>query len=268
MSQISLVRGEIIAREMQERRDNNPVLHIYCCMEEEAIPVMADQDAAQARSAMETRLRNWVERLAEHSRSLGLQAETEVEISSDWRSAIIDAVTRQESELVIKGMTQHSRLVRMFRETSDWQLLRDSSGPVLLVKYGQTERPQKLLVAVKHSEDHVYKAANDSLLATGRRLADSIGADLHVVTAYKDKFSYPDRQNFADRCELPRNRVTASMGAPEDAIAEASREVGADLVIIARVGQPDGSRTVGHTAEKVIDGLDSDVLVLPMIEAA
>lgn len=268
MEQISLVRGEIIAREMQERRSRRPLLHIYCCVDEDTISVASGEDADGARAAMEQRIHNWIERLADHTRSLGLEAETEVEIKADWRSAIIDAVGRQKSELVIKGMTEHSRLVRMFRETSDWQLLRDANGPVLLVKYGQTERPEKLLVAVKHSADHAYSAANDRLLAVGRTLAGNIGAELHVVTAYSDKFSYPDRQKFADRCELPRNRVRASMGKPEEAIAEASREIGADLVIIARVGRPDGSREVGHTAEKVIDDLDSDILVLPMTEAA
>lgn len=38
----------------------------------------------------------------------------------------------------------------------------------------------------------------------------------------------------------------------------------ADLVVIARVGDPKSKKKVGRTAEKVIDGLNCNILVLPM----
>jgi nucleotide-binding universal stress UspA family protein len=56
------------------------------------------------------------------------------------------------------------------------------------------------------------------------------------------------------------------MAKPEEAIATAARELEADLVVIARVSRPDADAKLGHTAEKVIDGLYCNILVLPMRE--
>ena len=45
-------------------------------------------------------------------------------------------------------MTQHTRFVRMVRETSDWTLIRECQCPVLLVKTGRPYGIDKVLVAV------------------------------------------------------------------------------------------------------------------------
>jgi nucleotide-binding universal stress UspA family protein len=57
------------------------------------------------------------------------------------------------------------------------------------------------------------------------------------------------------------------MGAPAEAIIKIAKEIGADLVVIARVGKQSTKRDVGHTAAKVIDTLDANLLVLPMTES-
>jgi universal stress protein E len=185
-------------------------------------------------------------------------------IKPNWREAITAAVARRPYDVAIKNMTEQSRLTRWIRETSDWRLLRDAGCPVLLVKSYARRHIKTVLVAVKHRTDSdIYEAANDRLLRTGRIMADSVGAELYVVTAYQGE-DYPDRQKFADRCGLPRNRVRAAVGAPEVAIASVAQELQADLVVIARVGEPGSAKKVGRTAEKVIDSLHCNILVLPM----
>lgn len=265
MNQPSLVMAETIAADEQESRAEDVALHLYCCIAEEEVRRPPGMDEKTASAEELSRIENWVERLAEHGRSKGLKVDTEVEIKANWRQAIVEAIARRPSTLAVKNMTDQSRLRRWLRETSDWRLLRDAACPVLLVKSYARRQINKVLVAIKHRpETDAYHDANDRLLEAGRRIATNVDAELNVVTVYPDTSDYPDRQRFADRCGLPRNQVRAEMGKPEDAIATAARELEADLVVIARVSQPDTDTKLGHTAEKVIDGLYCNILVLPM----
>jgi hypothetical protein len=140
---------------------------------------------------------------------------------------------------------------------------------VLLVKTGRPYQIEKLLIAVKHDpEDEVYEKANDDILAAGRSLAADLGASLHVVAAYPGSGRQPDRQRFADRCGLERSQVSAAIGSPEKVIAETAARQGSDLLVIARVAKPTSDKALGNTARKVIDAIDTEVLVLPVTEPA
>lgn len=264
MNQPSLVMGETIARDAIASGATDTVLHIYACIAESAIRKPAGMDEQVARKEEQSRIESWVERLANHTRSLGVDVDTEVEIHANWREAITDAVARQSCMLAIKNMTDHARLTRRVRETSDWRLLRNAGCPLLLVKSYARRAIKTVLVAVKYEPgSDAYEAANDRLLETGRTIANNVDAKMHVVAAYQGEY-YPDRQKFADRCGLPRNQVKAQHGKPADVIATSAKELEADLVVIARVGQPGGESKVGTTAEQVIDNLDCNILVLPI----
>ena len=54
------------------------------------------------------------------------------------------------------------------------------------------------------------------------------------------------------------------MGSPAKVIASVAEEVAADMLIIARVARPESAGLLGDTARKVIDEIDTDVLVLPL----
>jgi universal stress protein E len=264
MNQPSLVLAETMAEDFLSAGAAEIALHIYACIAEDTVRRPPGMDEATAHTEEQARIEKWVDRLAERPRALGYRVTTEVEVKPNWREAITAALARQPCTLAIKNMTEQSRLTRWVRDTSDWRLLRDASCPVLLVKSYARRHVKTVLVAVKHKSDaEVYEAANDRLLAVGRTLADNLGAELRVVTAYQGE-DYPDRQRFANRCGLPRNRVHAGPGRPDAVIAEVAREVAADLVVIARVGSPGSGEKVGRTAEKVIDSLYCNILVLPM----
>ena len=59
-------------------------------------------------------------------------------------------------------------------------------------------------------------------------------------------------------------QVSAAIGPPEKVIAETAERQGCDLLIIARVERPDSPKDLGSTARKVIDTIDTEVLVLPV----
>ncbi|MAF82993.1 MAG: universal stress protein [Gammaproteobacteria bacterium] len=263
LEQPSLIMAESIAK-----RGAKAALHVYCSLNEKSIQAEAGVEPEQTYANARERVEDWIERLVAPSRELGLSVETEVEISENWRTATVAAVARQNCLLAIKARSPMNSRRRLFREASDWQLLRDLVCPVYLVKTSPTRRPGKVLAAIKHrTEKRVYTEANELIIQTARGIATGFDAELHVVTAYKNDFYYPDRQKFADRCGLPRNQVRAEMGASAEAITKVAKEIGADLVVIARVGKQSTKRDVGHTAEKVIATLDTNLLVLPLTES-
>lgn len=267
MNQPSLVMGETIAEDFRASGSRDVSLHLYACIAEDTVRWPPGMDEETARAEELSRIESWAERLAERGRSLGFTMATEVEIKPNWREAITEAVARQPCTLAIKNMTEQSRLTRWVRQTSDWRLLRDTGCPLLLVKSYARRHIKKVLVAIKHKPGaDIYEAANERLLKAGRTMAEGVGAEVHVLSAYQGE-DYPDRQKLADRCGLPRNRVRAAAGTPEAVIASVAKELPADLVVIARVGKPGSGEKVGRTAEKVIDGLYCNILVLPMTAA-
>ena len=260
MEQAALEWGEQIAQEMS---DLDVVLHVYCCVNSASVAMAASDDSAHARAETEKRVQRWLDRLVATARADGLEVETEVEWHDDWRKALVVAADRCNATLVIKSMTQHTRFVRMIRETSDWALIRECAAPILLVKTGRPYGIKKILVALKaDAEEDVYERANDDILAAAKRLTADLNAEMHVVTAYTDK--HPDRQRFADRCGLDRAQVSAAIGSPEKVIAETAERQGADLLVIARVANPASPQDLGATAKKVVDTIDTEVLILPV----
>jgi len=264
MEQAALEAGVGVVKNFKEHRSIDAQLHVYCCINAESVALVPHNDEAQSRDATVARVADWLERLVMSIRNEGVSVETEVEWVDDWRKAIAVAAARQNSALVLKNMTQHSRFVRMVRDTSDWTLIRECECPVFLVKTGKPFQIDSVLVAVKHSPDEEsYAKANQDILESARRMADDLGATIHAVTCYEGN-QRPDRQRFADKCGLERSQVSAASGTPEKIIAEVAAEKGSDLVIIARVARPESPGEVGKTARKVIDEIDVDVLVLPV----
>ena len=265
MEQVSLDWGEKVALDLKEHRGTDAQLHVYCCINHKSSVVAENQDFGATEQATTERVAQWVNRLVMRTRELGIQVKTEVEWNENWREAIVAATKRQESDLVVKNLTQHARLVRWVRDTSDWRLLRDCECPVLLVKTGRAYGINKILVAIKHTDDEQYTGANKSIVERAQRLADDFGASLHAVTCYSPG-NHPDRQRFADSFGLERNQVSALMGIPEKVIASVADEVGADLLVIARVARAESANVLGDMARKVVDQINTDILVLPMLD--
>lgn len=265
MEQPALERAEKTALYMSEHRSLDVRLHVYCCVNHKSVAPARHDDFDQVEAETVNRVDAWVQRLVMHTRCLGIPVASEVEWDADWRAAIVRAVKRRDPSVVLKNLTQHTRLTRLVRDTADWQLLRDCPCPLMLVQPAQEYRRQKILVAIKHTDDQAYQDANARILATGKRLADEMGSAMHAVTCFEPE-DRPDRQRFADQCGLARNQVSAAMGVPEKVIASVAEDVGADLLVIARVARPESSGLMGDTARKVIDEIHTDVVVLPMTQ--
>ena len=255
MFQPALEKAEWVA----ER--NHARLHVYCCCYDTQLAF--DQNA---KHATVERTRRWIDRLVAPLRERGLAVVSEVGWSADWREAIAAAATKSGADLIVKTASRHTPLARHLMKTTDWTLLRNSSCPTLLVSPTEPASDQVVLVAVKvRPEDETYTALNEQVVKMGHRLARVLGAELHAVAAYRGDGVWFDRQKLASACGLPRNRVHSVAGAPHRAIAEVAGEIGAGVLVIGCAsghGREEHS-LVGGTAQRVIDEVRSDIVVVP-----
>lgn len=237
---------------------NSAELELYCTVWDPANRSLALQQQLVERT------RAWIERISEPARAAGLRLAVRVEANEDWRRAIAAAAASSGADLVIKTASPRGALRRRFMKTSDWTLLRNCARPVLLVNEQQRDNPRVVLAAVKvDPADSVYASLNARVIELAHRVAALLEAELHAVTVYKGDGMWFDRQRFADACRLPRSRVHATEGSSYEGIAEIAASIGAGVVIVGSAPKPTGGSVIGATAERVIDEVDSDVVVLP-----
>ena len=253
--QPALERAEWIASR------NGAVLHLFCCL--------WDSDVGADTAAQElavTRAEEWLRRIADSSRQKGLDAVVRVEWHSDWRGRIAGAAEEIGADLIVKLVSRHSYLGRRLTRTSDWILMRDANCPTLLVDEARPANPKTVLAAVKlNPNDAAHTVLNERVIDTAHRIADGVQAELHAATVYKGDDLFFDRQKFATSCGLPRNRVHSSEGKPAAGIAEIAASVDADVVVIgcAAGRTPARGVAIGNTAQRIIDEVTADVVVIP-----
>lgn len=240
---------------------NGAILHLYCCLGEKDVP--ADSD--EARFAID-RTTRWLERLTAEAGDYKLLTEIEVEWNPNWRERIAEAAHACEADLIIKTVSRHSGLSRQLKKTADWTLLSNAHCPVLLIDPSRPPQPTKVLAAVKLDPDNEeYSILNQQVVAMSHRISTALDAELHAVTAYKGDQMYFDRQKFADSCGLPRNHVHTIEGAPHKGIPDVARELGSDILVIGSANRNvrGSGMVIGDTAQRIIDAVDTDLVVIP-----
>jgi len=258
-------------------------------------PVLMDLDPLRGNSlaelrrealALQTRkLEQWVVR----ARQLGVRATASVEWDFPPHEAIVRRCIRARADLIIAECHKGRRVAPWLIHLTDWELLRASPVPVLLMKNGRPWRQRALLAAVDPSHAHAKPSRLDALIVDqAKQLARKLGGVLHVMHAnFPSLFGLPlgdpevdpvtlqatfDQQKrldrkaftaFASAARIPRARRHLVDADPVAAIPRLARRVSADLVIMGAVSRSGLKRMlIGNTAERVLGDLPCDVLVV------
>lgn len=240
---------------------NDATLLLFCCVWDEEV----GDDAAGSAMIIE-QTTSWVQRIADSCEKKGLNAVVDVNWDRNWRERIATVARDQGADLIIKNVSRHSLIRRQLMRTSDWVVLRNASCPTLLVDARRPPNPKIVLAAVKlRPSDETHTVLNDRVLEMAHRLVEAFQGELHAVTAYRGDEIYFDRQRFADSCRLPRSNVHAAEGAPARGIAEVANRIGADVLIVGCAANtvPERGVIVGDTAQRVIDEVTADIIVVP-----
>jgi universal stress protein E len=226
--------------------------------------------------------------LVARARKLGVPASGSVEWDFPPHEAIVRRAVRERADLIIAECHEGKRRAWLMRLT-DWELLRASPVPVLILKNHKPWHRSKVLAAVDPSHAHAKPSGLDArIVAEGTLFARSLRGSLHVVhatypSAFGLTFADPgidpvtlaatyDQQKaeekrqferFATGAGIPRARRHLVDRNPADGIAAVARKVGADFVVMGAVSRSGLKRMfIGDTAERVLNRLSCDVLVV------
>jgi universal stress protein E len=215
-----------------------------------------------------------------------------VTVRAEWDfpayEAIIRRAMRVKADLIVASAHACRHHLPTLMRLTDWELVRLSPIPVLLVKDPHAYHHPAILVAVDPTHAFAKPLRLDKeILQLGRSMSQQLRGSLHAVHAYArvPGGSFPDTaltpaqieqiQKDAERTAklafdriLQRSPITAAhryliARDPVNAIAEAAQRSRSAIVVLGAISRSGIKRLlIGNTAERVLDQLPCDVLVV------
>jgi universal stress protein E len=234
------------------------------------------------------RYRQLLEKIAAPLRKSGLSVSTAVEWDFPLYEAIIRAAENFDANLIVAAdhvTTHHAPWLLRY---TDWELLRASPTPVLLVKNSRPYRRPVILAALDPTHTFAKPAAlDDEILRFSATLADALGGTVHAVHGYvpvpanlspavlsnpgelektlsaAEQAAFVALAKVADPLGVARSRLHVVGRHPTDAIREVAQETGSQIVALGSLSRSGVDRVlIGNTAEALIDRLECDILLV------
>lgn len=187
---------------------------------------------------------SWLVDLIEPLRKAGLAIESAtVWNKAEWQG-ILDVAGDCDAQLIIKGTATSDE--GLLRTPSDWNLLRYAEAPVMLVKPVSWGEHPVVLAAIDAAQDS-DEALNLKVLGRAQELADQLGGELHIVSAY------PSYDRWAD---------PTTISIEYDAIHKAMRETiehKIDHLVSIGKARPKAIHTAEGNTDVIIDMTAADV---------
>ncbi len=251
-------------------------LHAFVCTWLDDEQRSAFTSHKQAKQAAIEEARDWGQGQIQKAIDAGLNADIDVYWNADWHKAIPRAAKQRGADLIIKSTFYHNRSKRLLHSTSDYTLLRYASCPVLLTQESNNNRYATVLAAVDLSANKAHADLNEIILKSARRTSKDCDSDLHLVTALDqlavapvdagwipDSFHTPGRDEISREFNVPAPNIHVYDNNPSTAIIDCVKQVNADLLVIGTTARKGLSGAlVGNTAEKVLDSVTCDLLVV------
>jgi universal stress protein E len=213
-----------------------------------------------------------------------------VTVSAAWDFPAHEAIVRRaqiiKADLIVASQHAGRHRSLSFMRLTDWELIRLSPVPLLLVKSPHLYRRPTILAAIDPSLAHQKPQSLDrDILRTACKWSTALHGSLHAVHAYAGfpltlsegltpgmmESLYQDAERAArkrlTRASLPqritRKRQHLSALRPVEAITATAKETRCAIVVMGAISRSGIKRImIGNTAEHVLDALSCDVLVL------
>ncbi|HEU4624116.1 MAG TPA: universal stress protein [Steroidobacteraceae bacterium] len=226
-----------------------------------------------------------LETMAAHLRNDGLKVTTAAEWDYPAYEAVLRQAERWKAHLIVAEPHAGYRIAPLVLHPTDWELLRLSPVPVLLAKSAQPYRNPIVLAAVDPSHAFAKPSGLDrEILAAAKAVTTALGGELHAVHAYvplpvgllevdprtaqqiendASTLARARLQKVVRSAGVPLTRQHLVLSAPDEAIRDVAQEIGSAIVVMGAVSRSGLKRIfIGNTAERTLDSLDCDVLVV------
>jgi universal stress protein E len=243
------------------------------------------------RERAEEKVRIPMARLCSAGRRDGVTVTSSVTWDYPAHEAVIRRATAIGAELIIAECHKGARTRPWLIHLTDWELLRTSPLPVLLLRNGKPWRNPIVLAAVDPSHAHAKPSELDTrILKAATALGEGLHGTLHVLHAAHPPMSAfvhvapPSSQSeawssltydayleqariafaeFFTHRKIPPSRAHLVPGDPGVVIPRFATQLHAGIVVMGAVSRSGLKRVfIGNTAERVLEALPSDVLVV------
>ena len=233
-------------------------------------------------------LREKLETIAAPLRERGLEIAVDLAWDHPLHDGIVRKVEASQPWLVAKDTHHHNVLKRTILTNTDWYLIRRCPVPFLLVKPNAIDETPKIFAAVDPLHTHNKPARLDNeIVELARTLADGVGGELHVLhtvtvpielnvpeaTTINEIIEEVEKQHrdafteFLAPYAIPDDRAHLVEGAAYERIPEITEREGAGVIVMGAVSRSGLDRIfIGSTAERVLDRLPCDVLIVKLRE--
>ena len=243
--------------------------------------------AREIRAAQEEMIND----LAAPALAEGLTVRTDILEDRPIADGILHRAINLEPRFVFKGTHYHSAAERSIFVDSDWQLIRSCPFPLWLVKPNEMRENPVVVAAVDPTHSHDKPATLDNLIVdTAQAIARAAGGEVHLFHTYHrllgigreatrtfkpitlpvDELSQKIQADHRERLDalasekdIDQDHVHQLPGDTKELLPMFARSHGADLVVMGAIARWGLKRAiVGSTAERVLDQLICDVLIV------
>jgi universal stress protein E len=215
-----------------------------------------------------------------------------VSVCAAWdyppHEAIVRHAHKHAADLIVADCHGGRRFAPWLLHLTDWELLRTSPVPVLLVKSAASWDDLQVLAAVDPAHRFAKPAKLDArILSTAGYFTHALGGKLHVAHSYialpagsvpmggasglsvqqivagAEARARANLERALADTRVPRGRQHLIQGAPVETIPALAKQLGSKLVVMGAISRSGLKRLlIGNTAERVLNALDADVLVV------
>jgi universal stress protein E len=234
--------------------------------------------------------KRWLERIANRLRREEIVVNTRVQTGIPVHEAILRQVRLTRADLVVIQARKHNIFARLLLTQTDFELIRQCPVPLLIVKGRADWRSPRILAALDpfHTNSKP-RLLDDEIVDAARAIAAVVRGSVHVAHVYRSLDTYiPSvwigppvfgatpaqekaykssvRLRFNDalnRYRIAKSSAHLICGDPAIELPVLARSMRAGLVVMGAVSRSSLKRIViGNTAERVLESLRCDVLVV------
>lgn len=221
----------------------------------------------------------------------GVTATTDVVWDHPIYAALIRKAVKTKPIMVVKDTHYHPALKRTIFSNTDWNLIRHCPVDLLLVKPAALSQPVRLMASVDPLHEHDKPADLDQrIMSVAKDLSSRVGGELSVFHAFDpaaviasvaptlatpieiplqkvtDAFEKRHRQaldELTERFDVPADRVHLHQGRPDQLLPTLVEKQRTDIAVMGAISRRGLKRIfIGHTAERVLDRLPCDLLIV------
>ena len=232
-----------------------------------------------------------IEELADNVRDTEIEVGTGIIEQRPMADAIVHEVIERQPRMLVKGTHYHSAAERAIFVDTDWQLVRACPCPLYLVKPTEVRDNPVVVAAVDPTHKHDKPAALDrEIMRWAQDLTERTDGDLHMIHTYQrltgvgreatrtfkpikiplDELDERIRKDHREKLDelasefgIDAEHTHQLPGNSRELLPAFARTRGAGVVVMGGLARWSLKRAVvGSTAERVLDHLPCDVLIV------